>query len=86
MKMSSLMYQHDEETTLEEKNCVDLCKYNGKSNLISVTVDYFSKLIDVDVLTNISSKQVILCLKRHFARYTVFPVVCIQMVLNTLCV
>ena len=46
---------------------VDICEFSGRSYLI--TVDYFSNFIEVDLLTNTFAKQVIHCLKRHFARY-----------------
>jgi len=59
--------QHEEGSTPCEKEGVDKCEFSGKPYLI--TVDYFSKFIEVDLLTNTFAKQVILCLKRHFARY-----------------
>ena len=61
------LYQHGEGSTPWEKVGVDICEFSGTSYLI--TVDYFSNFIEVDLLTNTSAKQVIHCLKRHFARY-----------------
>ena len=44
---------------------VDICEWNWKSYLTSD--DYFSNRIEVNMRTNLCSKQVIRCLKRHFA-------------------
>ena len=76
------LYQHEEGSTPCEKGVVDKCEFSGKPYLI--TVDYFSKFIEVDLLTNTSAKQVILCLKRHFARYGFH--VCILTMSNCSCV
>jgi len=76
------LYQHEEGSRPCEKGVVDKCEFSGKPYLI--TVDYFSKFIEVDLLTNTSAKQVILCLKRHFARYGFH--VCILTMSNCSCV
>ena len=59
--------QHAEGKSPFEKVGVDLCEYHGLNYLI--TVDYFTNFIEVDYLSTISSKNVITCLSRHFARY-----------------
>jgi len=77
------LYQYEEGSTSWEKVGVDICEFSDKSYLI--TVDYFSNVMKVDLLMNTSAKQVIHCLKRHFARYGI-PAVCILTMRNSLCV
>jgi len=59
--------QHAEGRTPWDKCGVDLFEFNQKYYL--VTVDYFSNLVVIDVLTSTTASVVIHCLKRHFARY-----------------
>ena len=61
------LLQHAEGNHPWEKVGIDLCEYQGKAYL--VTVDYFSNFFEVDVMTSTTAKQMITCLKRHFARY-----------------
>ena len=66
-KQREPLYQHEEGSTPWEKVGVDICEFSGKSYLTAV--DYFWNFIEVDLLTNTSAREVIHCLKRHFARY-----------------
>ena len=46
---------------------IDICEFQNHNYL--VTVDYFSKFTEVDLLTTMTSKNVITFLKKHCARY-----------------
>ena len=59
--------QHHDGSYPYEKVGVDLCEFKGRNYLI--TVDYFSNFIEADYMMTTTSAQVIICLKRHFARY-----------------
>ncbi|XP_077969898.1 uncharacterized protein LOC120339406 [Styela clava] len=61
------LLQHNEGSVPWEKVGIDLCEYKGKNYLI--TVDYFSSFFEVDVMTTTTTNQIIICLKRHFARH-----------------
>ena len=58
---------HAESSYPFEKVGVDIFDLNGKHYL--VTVDYFSNFAEIDVMPTISSRDVIIALKRHFCRY-----------------
>ena len=58
---------------LWEKCGVDLFEVNGKIYLI--VVDYFSNFFQIDILTKITTKQIIHCVKNHFARYGILKVI-----------
>ena len=40
-----------------------------------IVVDYFSNFFKIDVLTKITTKQIIYCVKKHFARYGIPEVI-----------
>ena len=40
-----------------------------------MTVDYYSSFVEDDCLENVTSKEVIKCLKRHFSRYGILDTV-----------
>ena len=59
--------QQEEGKTQWSKIGVDLFEIKGRNYL--VTVDYFSNFLEVDYPSTTTTKQVIIKLKGHFARY-----------------
>ena len=59
--------QHEEGETPWSKSGVDLFEIKGRKYL--VTVDYYSKFLEVDYLSTTTTKEVITKLKGHLARY-----------------
>ena len=56
-----------------EKYDVDLFQVNCK--VYPIVVDYFSNFFEIDILTKITTKQIIHCVKKHFARYGIPKVI-----------
>ena len=61
------LIQHDEGYKPFEKVGIDLFEFANKKYLI--TVDYFTNVFEIDLLPVVSASSLIICLKRHFARY-----------------
>ena len=65
--------QHNEGSHPWKRCGVDLFEVNEKMYLI--VVNYFSNFFEIDLLTKITTKQIVNCVKKHFARYGIPKVI-----------